>query len=294
MIKVLEGNDFLVQEYINDYIAVKFKGVIESQKRYSIVRNPKSVADITNVSPFGCGQTLFLWSWNEYKKLEKFNPYVIPKGTDIFIWGDKIDKRLLIVKALQNYSAEFKVFKDLYPNQVESWILNRKKKINLKIQPDAVQLLAVYYGSNLVELANCMSRLKELNVIITKDIVNKIAVNVNEFTIFELQDEILLKKFIKSLYIVRQMLKNGEQGMGITRYFINFFEKLIAIKTEDEELIKSFKLHPFILKKLRDVNVNIDYCLRAIGHLGWAEKSITSGVDVDYVMDRTILNLCKG
>lgn len=293
MIKVLEGNEFLVQEFINDFIAVKFKGISEQQKKYSIIKNPQSISEITNCSVFGCTQRLILWDFQEFKKLEKFNPYVIPKGTDIFIVGNKIDKRLLVVKALQNYSVEFKLFKDLWPNQIENWILNRKQKIGLKIQPDAVQLLAIYYGTKLNELANCLDRLKEFGVIITKDIVHKVAVNVNEFSIFELQDELLSRRLTKSLYIVRQMLKNGEPGMSITRYFINFFMRLIIIKTEDSELIEALKLHPYILDKLKRVSVSIKYCKQALIHLRWGESQILSGIDQEYILCRTIFNLCK-
>lgn len=292
MIKILEGNDFLIQEYLEEYIEKKFAGIDEQKRKFAIVRNPSSISVITNSSPFTIDDKVIIWDFDEFKKLERFNPYVIPKGVDIFIIGQKIDKRLIVVKQAQSYQAEVKLFKDLYPNQVEAWILNRKKKINIQIQPDAVRMLALMYGSNLGELAKLLDELKKLNKIITKDIVIKVGSTVNEFSIFELQDEILAQRVNKSLYIVEQMLKS-EQPIGIIRYFVNAYDKLILIKSKDSKIIEGLKLHPFILKKLDDTSMTIEKCLKALDILRLAEQYILWGIDAKFVLLRMTYRLCR-
>jgi len=293
MIRVLVGNDFLIQEFIDDYIDKKFTGLSEFQLKSSIIRDPKSVSVITDRSPFAPQGRLILWGFKEFSKLEEFTPYVIPKDVDIFIYGEKIDKRLAIVKTLANYRAEFKEFKDLYANQVESWVLQQKSKYKFQINPDAVKMLAVLYGTNLAELKQCIIQLKNLNKLITKDDVLRHGVNVNEFSIFELQDELLLKRPVKSLYVARQLVKFGEQPIGIIRYLINLYYKVLVLKLGDESLIEALKLHPFVLKKLKDSPLTVSKCLKATDLLAYWERQIQSGIDPEYGLFRLIHNLAK-
>jgi DNA polymerase III subunit delta len=297
MIFILEGNDFLKQEFLQDHLDKKFFKVPEKARQASIVKNPQDIGQITTVSfmsaIYRCGRVI-IWDYAEFKKLEKFNPYIIPKDIDIFIIAtDKVDKRLKIIQALISFRAEIKTFKDLYPNQVENWINQRKKAMKLQIQPDAVKMLAILYGTNLAELQKCLQALLATSGIITKMDVQKIAIPVNEFSIFELQDEILFHRPMKSLYILKQMLKFGEQPISMIRYFVGLFDRLNTIKLGDSQLIEELKLHPFILKKLNDFVISTESCLFATEMLKRAEISILCGCSPEFVIQKTILNLCR-
>lgn len=295
MIKVLEGNDFLIKEYIQDFINEKFKGLDELTLKFSILKNPEAVSVITENSAFALNGRVIIWDFEVFKKFEKFDPYLIPQGVDIFIIGTKIDKRLSIIKGLEAFNATFleKEFKDLYPNQVENWILLRKKKISLNMDAESVKLLALLYGTKLAELSNQLNELKKLNVPITKVIVLQTSTAVNSFSIFELQDLVTCGNSSKAVYVFRQMMKEKGNGFETLRYFVNFFEKLIIIKLNDSGLITKLGLHPFILKKLRDVRISVNGSQKALDILKKAELKILKGLDSIYVTERTIYELSK-
>lgn len=296
MLKILEGSDFFIQEFLQQHIESKFKGCDERRLKYSILRNPSALSSITNVSSIGLDDRVIIWNFENFKKFESFAPYVVPKGTDIFVIGQKIDKRLVVIKDFLSYNAEHKIFKDLYPNQIESWILDRSKKMKLKIQPEATKMIALLYGVNLGEILKYLEELKELNVIITKDIVLKSASFVNKFSIFELQDEVFSKRFNKSLYILTKLIKDGEQPFLIMRYFINQFDKLITIRTNDEGLIEDLKLHSYVVKKLKESRWTLYQCKKALDILRNCENSFLKGGDsnfIEYLIKRCIFNLCK-
>lgn len=295
MIKILEGNEFLIREYIQAHLDVKFKGTTEFQLKYSVIKNPLTIDVITNNSAFALDGKVIIWDFDVFKKLEKFNPYVIPKGTDIFVIGTKIDKRSAILKQLEAFNAEYldKPFKDLYPNQIESWILTRKKKIGLVIDSEGVKTLALLYGNNLAELANQMTELKKLNVPITKLIIAKTSTAVNVFSIFELSDNVTGRNVNKSIYIFRQMSKDGSSGFEILRYFVTFFEKLLIIKLNDGHLIESLKLHPYILKKFQEIKIPVEGSKKALELLREAELKFLKGFEQNYVTERCLYELCR-
>lgn len=295
MIKILEGNEFLIREYIDSHIKLKFKGLNDVQLKYSIIKNPLTIDIITCNSAFALNGKVIIWDFEVFKKLEEFNPYIIPKDVDIFVIGTKIDKRSKILKSLEAFNAELidKPFKDLYANQVEGWILLRKKKIGLNIDADSVKTLALLYGNNLGELANQMDELKKLNVPITKAIVLKTSTAVNVFSIFELQDCVTAGNTNKAIYIYRQIIKNGGSGFEILRYFITFFEKLLIIKLNNLLLIDSLKLHPYILKKFQDVKIPVEGSRKALELLRNAEAKVLKSLDINYVSERYIYELCK-
>jgi DNA polymerase III delta subunit len=297
MIFLLEGNDYLKNEFLQDFLNTKFAKVPKEVRQASIIKNPTSISQLTSV-PFlsaihKCGRVI-VWDFVEFKKLEKFSPYVIPKDLDIFIIAvEKIERRLKIIQSVLLLRAEIKTFKDLYPNQVEGWILQRKKKLKLQIEPDAVKHLALLYGTNLGELTKCLEDLVKLNKNITKQDVSKTAVAVNEFSVFQLQDEMLFKRPVKSMYILKQMIKFGEQPFGLIRYFVGFFDRLYQVKTGDERVIKKLELHSFVLKKLSDLMVSQNFCLAATEILKKAEGSILMGVPAEFAVQKAILTICR-
>jgi len=291
MIKILQGNEFFIKEFIDEFIQKKYSGKFLDK---SIVRNPETLAEITNNSIFNLNGKVIIWDFGFFKKFEQFDPFVIPKNVDIFIIGDKIDNRLKIVQQVVNYGAEIKIFKDLYSNQVENWILTKKSKLRLNILPDAIKIMVLLYGNNVSEISMKLDEFKQLNIPITKDIVNKRCNGTNAFSVFELQEAVTSKVVKKSNYILKQMLKNSDSNsFGIIRYFMKFFEQMIMIKLNDEELIASLNLHSYILLKLKSIVITIKQCGECLDLLRNAEIKIYSGIDSEYVVERLIMDLCR-
>jgi DNA polymerase III delta subunit len=288
MIRLLEGSTFFIQDFIEQHLEKRFP-----KTKPNVVKNPLSISEVTDCSVFEDENKVIIWDFEEFKKLGKFNPYVIPRTVDIFVIGEKIDRRLKIIKELEGHNAEHKLFKDLYPNQVSGWILERCNKYKIKLHPEANQRLALMYGNNLSELDACLKRLIGIKTPITKDEVMKVASVVNKFSIFELQDAVTSRDPKRIDYIVKTMLKNGEAPVGIVRYFMSYFEKLLVVKLGDEELIDAMKMHQFILKKYNDVKFSVDTILRCLDILRVAEKKLISGFFQEYVLRKSLFSLCK-
>jgi DNA polymerase III delta subunit len=291
MIKILQGNEFLIREYLDDYISKKFKNLSPFERKYSLIRNPQSLSEITNISSFGSEQRIILWDLTEFKKLDNFNVYVIPTGTDIFFTG-KIDKRLVIYKSLKSYGVEEKIFKDLYPNQIENWIIQRRQQYKVQIMPDAVKMLALMYGTNLSELDSEMKRLTLSGKLIDKETILATSAFINTFSVFELQDTITSKNIRKSLLIVRQMFQSGSYPYEIMRYLMSFFDRLYIIKLGDKTLIDKFKWHPYVIKKHQDVRLSMNQIFKALDVLRKTEIRILSGIDAEYSVEKGVVQLC--
>lgn len=288
MICVLEGNDFLVQDFIHDYKAKKFKGVSPDKLRFSIVENPESLSDLTEISPFGADNKLIIWDFAEFKKLETFNPFIIPKAVDIFIVGFEIDKRLKIVKSLETFNAKFHLFKDLYPSQVEAWIITKCKDLELKITGKAVKQLAFYYGSNLGEIQTVLKSFINLHKEIGVEEVSLYCNCINQFSIFELEDLVANKSTEKSVFVVKQMMKSGEEAVKILRYFMSYYNNLLLLKSGVEP-----KVHNFVLMKLKKSTVSKDFCIKALEILRNTEIKIFRGIDKDYQTVKALVYLTK-
>jgi DNA polymerase III delta subunit len=288
MIYVLEGNDFLVQDFIQEHKTKKFKGVPPEQLKFSIVENPTSLSDITEISPFGADSKMILWDFNEFKKLETFNPYIIPKAVDIFIVGFDIDKRLKIVKSLETFNAKFHQFKDLYPSQVESWILGKCKNLELKITGEAVKQLAFYYGSNLGEIQTLLKSFINLHKEITRTEILQYCSCINQFSIFELEDLVAAKSTDKAVFVVKQMMKSGDESVKTLRYFMSYYNNLLLLKSGVE-----IKVHNFVLMKLKKSSITREQCIKALDILRDAERKIFRGIDKEYQTVKAILYLTK-
>ena len=49
MLKILDGSDFFIQEFLQQHIESKFKGCDERKFKYSILRNPSALSVINAV-----------------------------------------------------------------------------------------------------------------------------------------------------------------------------------------------------------------------------------------------------
>ena len=293
MIYVVDGNDFLVKDFVDDVIAKKFKDISDDERRANTLRNPQSIAILTEVSAFStCGRVI-IWHAEEFQKLKEFIPYSISKKIDLIIVGELDKRKKDLISSLKTFGAVFKTFKDLYPNQVESWILAKVKTLKLDIDITAVKMLAFLYGSNIGELKECLVKLKELNKKITVEEVRNIGYLANKFSIFELQDKIIVKDIGKSLYVLKKLLKDGEPHLGLIRFLMKFFSNLLIVRLGDEDLLEELKLHSFVIKKLKSVRMSNEGVLNSLDILKECEKKLFWSFSQDLLLEKAIFRIIK-
>lgn len=293
MLYLLEGNDFLIRQKIEEIISARLPGLFEEEKKRCVIRNPISVSAILDESLFSTSGKVIIWDYDEFIKLPDFKPYVIPNDVDVILYGASIDKRKVIIKQFLAFNPEVLNLKDLYTNQVESWIISECNSLKIKYLVDGVRLLTLYYGNNLGEIADVLKRFSSEFLELNVDNVNKYCVQVNKFSIFDLQDSVFSKNARKSVYIIRRMLKTGEQNLPLIRYLMSIFYKKFVVSLGDNELIDTLKLHPYVLKKLNGSPYSIGECVKALMLLADLEKGLFFGFSQDYKLDRTIFKICK-
>jgi DNA polymerase-3 subunit delta len=164
-------------------------------------------------------------------------------------------------RALREH-AVWSEFKPLYDNQIPGWIQQRVEQAGYKIEPQAVQMLADYVGTNLRAVDAEIDKLityaggrKHL----TGDDVIRAAGQTREYNVFELQKAIGQGRYADSIRILDRMLSQatnvrGEALMIVTvlsSYFIKLW-KLALAKDQDvpeKTLASHIGVSPFFLKE---------------------------------------------
>ena len=181
-----------------------------------------------------------------------------PVDTTVFILRtEKPDFRTKVYKALQQAAVVVK-FRQLYENEITSWIRSRVKKEGKEISTEASELLQSYIGRSLREVSNEIDKLFIFvgdKTTIDDDDVSAVVGMSREYNIFELQRSIGKKDLTNTLKIMQCMLDAGVSPIGIvsmlTKYFMNIwvFQEVSSQKYSDGELVRSLKLKDFALKE---------------------------------------------
>ena len=137
--------------------------------------------------------------------------------TRLIVVGGKVDMRRKFFRKLAEVgrAVEFRV---PYANQLPHWIHTLATRKELKIDPEAVDLLIFYIGTNLRELAGEIDKLgifvgAEGNI--TPSTVEQVVGSSNKTSIFELADAIGNRDSRKSFILLRGLMDQGEEPARI-------------------------------------------------------------------------------
>lgn len=197
-------------------------------------------------------------------------------------------------------------FKPFYDNQIPGWIQQRVELAGYKIEPQAVQMLADYVGTNLRAVDAEIDKLityaggrKNL----TGDDVIRAAGQTREYNVFELQRAIGQGRYADSVRILDRMLGQASNARGealmIVTVLSSFFIKLwkLALAKDQNLPEKSLASHigvsPYFLKEYlfslrRFTTGKIN---RAFSALLSADYELKGGANRD---ERLILTLLMG
>jgi DNA polymerase-3 subunit delta len=151
---------------------------------------------------------------------------------------------------------------------LENWIGKRAKATEVKIQPEAVTLLANFIGNHLRLLANEIDKLATYvgpgGTIRVED-VRQLSAHVQEARIFDLTDALAQRNRKQALNIMHDLLADGEPPLKLISTITSQVRSLLMIKELSQKGVRSGQIAatlgmaPFIVEKaMRQVgNFNI-------------------------------------
>ncbi len=164
-----------------------------------------------------------------------------------------IDRRKTYAKSIEKNGILFES-KELYDNQLPSWIQNFLKKKNFTIRPEAAIMLSEYLGSDLGKISNELTKLA-INVpegteITPLHIEQNIGIS-KDFNVFELQRAFGKKDIYKSYQIINYFAANLKENPNQKTIPIlySYFSKILlyhyAADKSKNSICSALGINPF-------------------------------------------------
>jgi len=180
--------------------------------------------------------------------------------TALIAVGGKVDMRRSFFQGLaeKGRAVEFRV---PYDNQVPQWIQRHARRRELAVEPEAVDLLRLYVGTNLRELASEIDKLSTFvgeGGRITREAVEQVVGASRSTSIFEFTDAIGVRDRRKALEFLHRLLDQGEQPARAVAMIARHFHLLLAAQRLMEQSLPRDRMagqlgiSPYFLKSYLD------------------------------------------
>ena len=164
-------------------------------------------------------------------------------------------------RALKKHAA-WGHFKPLYDNQMPGWIEKRAKRLGHRIEPQAVQMLADYVGTNLqaavVELDKLITYAGGRPTLTADDVVHASG-QTREFNVFELQKAIGEGRYADAQRIAERLLSQASNTRGealmIVSVLTSYVTKLWKLtscrdqRLSNKEMARRIGVNPYFIKE---------------------------------------------
>ncbi|MBW1900849.1 MAG: DNA polymerase III subunit delta [Deltaproteobacteria bacterium] len=288
-----EGRDFNLQIFYGDEAKA----------------NPGEIIDTASSFPFLSQNRLIILRRTEEiptAALESFIPYLDePMETSCLIFvSSKPDFRKKFYKKIKNLDRAVN-FRKLYDNQVVPWIMKMARELGLNIDSRACAYLQQIVGNRMRDL---YSELEKIYLCYGKANVGmeeakKVAIYSRSHTIFELMDNVSLKKCEAAMAVLkRYMEEEGKDAtLGIMGMFIRQIRLLWQTKSVMErggrtaELSKELRVQNFVAKRLEQQSKQwrTNELEKAFDLLYQADGLLKTGSQGHLVLENLVLSLCK-
>ncbi|MDA0747695.1 MAG: DNA polymerase III subunit delta [bacterium] len=194
--------------------------------------------------------------------LRELLPFVEnPSDTTVLIFtAEKFDARKKFFSELRKRAVVIE-FKPPYDNEIPAWIQKRVSAQGKRIEPKAVTLLQLSAGSRPQELANEIEKLviyTDTRDTITQEDVQSVTSTSRGTTVFELADAVGKQEPDTALAVLKQLLEQGENPVGVVAMLIRHIailrkaRWLQAQRLPRDELATQLKVPPFFLSGYLD------------------------------------------
>ncbi|MEM1096167.1 MAG: DNA polymerase III subunit delta [Bacteroidota bacterium] len=164
-------------------------------------------------------------------------------------------------RALKQHGA-WGEFKPLYDNQMPSWIQNRAKQMGYRLEPQGVQMLADFVGTDLRAAVAELDKLITFaggRTQLTADDVVAASGQTRDFNVFELQRAIGQHRYADAVFITERLLQNASASRGealmivsvLTSYFTKLWKLTVCQqkRMKDNEMARRIGVSPFFVKE---------------------------------------------
>lgn len=225
------------------------------------------IAQAQQFPMMGEKQVLIVKEAQAIRNLDKIIGYLEkPVATTILVFAHK-------VKALPKTSKAYKKFKEkgaiMSSNAMKDWQLKKwlpgflKSDYNLNIEPQAVELLVEFQGTEVQKLVNEISKInikQDLSTITAKMVQENIGFG-KDFDIFEVQDALASrnKKTLTRIVKYFETIMKAGDIIGINAILFRFFSQAYVVsvsKKNKAELFAELGITEWTYKKLK---VGIDH-----------------------------------
>jgi DNA polymerase-3 subunit delta len=231
-LNLLYGSETTAVEIINQVSTFP----INSEKRLVVV------FDLHKLSPF-------------YKDVLLSYLPKLPDSTCLILISPKLASKTKFYSALDKLATVVD-FRQLYDNQIPTWIEAKVKEYGKKIEKGAVQVLHKYVGNNLSDLANEIEKL--VRYVNDRESINSsdaesVVGQSKTYNIFQLNDTIGERDCEKGLEILKNLFSIGEKPGTVIYRLAEHLERLIKTKNfvpqKGASLASILKVHPYFVQK---------------------------------------------
>lgn len=184
-----------------------------------------------------------------------------PTAVVLLVAGEKVNLSRHPYRALREHAVVAE-FKRLYDREMPRWIGEEVRLRGLRIDQEAVRMLAEYVGTNLQQAVTEIDKLVAFigdRTTIESDDVVQASGQTREFNVFELQRAVSERRYPDAMRIAERLLQQASNGRGealmIVGVLTSFFMKLWVLTTcqarnlSEKEMTSRIGVPPYFLKE---------------------------------------------
>jgi DNA polymerase-3 subunit delta len=269
--------------------------------------NPADITDAACSLPFLSPNRLIIVRRTENipaSALESFIPYIdnpVPSTCLIFVSG-KTDFRKEFYKKIRGSGGAVH-FKPLYDRQVIPWLKRFAGELGLNITEEGRVYLQGIVGNRLRDLYTEMEKLhlRYGSKTVGETEVKELAITSRIYTIFELMDEISLRRHAGSLSVLNRYLEEEgrDAAFGIIGMLNRQIRLIIQAKSitdkggKPADVVRKLEVQPFLANKILEQarNWRISDLEHALYLLYRADRHLKSGARPRLILEHLLLSL---
>ena len=234
--------------------------------------DPRRVVDVYHSYPVMASRRLLVLKSCEKLTADKCRTLdeivKAPAETSVVVAvGEKVDLRRSLWRGMSQVGCSVE-FKPPYDNQLPAWISRYASRQGIELESDAIELLRVYVGSNLRELASEIEKLKvyrshsdgrpESTGPISRHVVGELVGLSRQSSIFSLTDAVGNGERDRAVELTHALLSQGEEPIRIVAMLNRHLQLLLQAKAlepghlSNAEMAKHLGVAPFFLQGYLD------------------------------------------
>ena len=268
---------------------------------------PADITDAASSLPFLSSNRLIIVRRTENipgSALDSLTPYIENpvESTCLIFLSSKADFRKEFYKKVRAAGGAVH-FKSLYDRQVVPWIKRFAAELGLNITEEGCVYLQAIVGNRLRDLYTEMEKLylRHGSQMIGEMEIRELAIHSRIYTIFELMDEISLRRHANSLSVLNRYLEEEgrEAVFGIIGMLNRQIRLIIQAKSvadkggRSPEVAKKLQIQPFLVNKVlqQAQSWSMDDLEHALHLLYRADRHLKSGSQPRLILENLLLSL---